>query len=797
MNWRLNVEKKFENLADCIFENSKKTIFVILLIVVALGFNLPSLKTDVSTEGFLHKTDKMRVQYDAFRDQFGRDQKILVVVQTRDIFNLNFLKKLSALHQELENNLPYIESVTSLMNTRNTYGTTDSLQVEDLFEDYKVDESTLNTKKQLAIANPLLKDLIFNEDKTFTSIIIDTQTYSSFDENGQKVVVSEEDEFAEETVDNTPKLYLTGAEDTKIIEMVQQITKKYEADDFKVYLAGAALFSGVIKQAMKEDTRNFIRSMLIMVVIVLALMFRRVSGVVLPLITVVLTIVSAVSLMALFGAPFTLVTQIMPSFLLAVVTGASIHLLAMFYKDFAKTGNKKAALRFSMGHSGFAIVMTSLTTAAGMWSFSFSGVAPVANLGIFASVGIILGLLFVLILLPAMIAVLKLKHKPIAKHNKAMDKFLHKIADFSLNHAKPIVLISGVIVVVAVFFAIQMKFSHHPLTWLDADNPARVSVETIDRELNGSMTLDIVIDTGRENGLYEPEILQKIEKVGHYLSSLKGEVLFVGKTIALVDVLKEINKALNANDSAFYKIPDNKALIAQELFLFANSGSDDLEDFVDASFSKTRITVKVPYVDAIKYNQFLSEIETKVTQEFDPDVEVSFTGIGVLLVNIMTKSIHSSAMSYVLAFGLIAIMMMILIGNIKVGLISMIPNILPMLAIVAIMVGFGIPFDMFSMLVGAIALGLAVDDTVHFMHNFNRYRLQGKNVDEATRLTLVGTGRAIVVTSIVLSLGFLVLLGANMINMINFGVLTASAIFVALIADFLLVPAIMKLLEKK
>jgi predicted RND superfamily exporter protein len=311
------------------------------------------------------------------------------------------------------------------------------------------------------------------------------------------------------------------------------------------------------------------------------------------------------------------------------------------------------------------------------------------------------------------------------------------------------------------------------------------------------MTLEIVVDTGRENGLYEPAMLQKIERTTDYLNTLKDGEIFVGKTITLVDVLKETNKALNANNAAFYKIPVNKELIAQELFLFANSGSDDLEDFVDSGFSKARITVKVPFVDTIKYNQFLSEVKTHVAQEFGTNANVSFTGVGILLASIMEKSIHSSATSYVLAFGLIALMMILLIGNIKIGLISMIPNILPMLSIAAIMVGFGIPFDMFSMLVGAIALGLAVDDTVHFMHNFNRYRLEGKNVDEATRLTLINTGRAIITTSIVLALGFLVLLSASMTNMFNFGVLTASAIFVALIADFLLVPAMMKILEKK
>ncbi len=796
MNWRLKTEQKFEQLADFIFENSKKTILAVLLVVVGLGSNLSTLKMDTSTEGFLHKTDELRVKYDEFRDQFGRDEKILIAVKTKDIFDLNFLKKLAKLHQELENNLPHIEEVNSLINARNTLGTTDSLIVEDLFDDYKIDKSTLSAKKQLASANPLLKDLLFNGDKTFTSIIIDTQTYSSFDKNGKKIVVNEEDEFAEETTNNTPKLYLTDNENTKIIEAVQQITKKYEDANFKVHLAGSALFAGVIKQAMRKDTQSFIQKMLLMVILVLALMFRRVSGVVLPLITVVLTIVSAVSLMALFDAPFTIVTQIMPSFLLAVITGASIHLLAMFYKDFAKTGDKKSALRFSMGHSGFAIVMTSLTTAAGMWSFSFSDVAPVANLGIFASASIILGLLFVLILLPAMLATLKLKHKPIASHNKTMDTFLHKIADFSLNNAKSIVVISSIMIIIAVSFATQMKFSHYPLIWFKADNPVRVDVETIDRELNGSMTLEIIVDTGRENGLYEPAMLQKIERTTDYLNTLKDGEIFVGKTITLVDVLKETNKALNANNTAFYKIPTNKDLIAQELFLFANSGSDDLEDFVDSGFSKARITVKVPFVDAIKYNQFLSEIKTKISQEFNTKADVSFTGIGVLLSSIMEKSIHSSAISYVLAFGLIAIMMIILIGNIKIGLISMIPNILPMLTITAMMVGFGIPFDMFSMLVGAIALGLAVDDTVHFMHNFNRYRLEGKNVDEATRLTLIGTGRAIIVTSVVLSLGFLVLLSASMTNMLNFGILTASAIFIALIADFLLMPAIMKLLEK-
>ena len=262
----------------------------------------------------------------------------------------------------------------------------------------------------------------------------------------------------------------------------------------------------------------------------------------------------------------------------------------------------------------------------------------------------------------------------------------------------------------------------------------------------------------------------------------------------MVDVLKETNRALNENKSEYYVVPQDKNLVAQELFLFENSGSDDLEDFVDASFSKARITVKLPYVESLGYNKFLTEWQTYFNQQFDGMADVRFTGISVLLSTIMEKAIHSSAVSYVIAFGLISIMMIALIGNVKIGLISMIPNMLPILFLSTIMVIFDMPLDMFTMLIGAIALGLAVDDTVHFMHNFRRYELEYNDVDKAVRLTLMGTGRAIVVTSIVLSVGFLVLLFASMSSMFNFGVLTASAIFIALLADFFLVPAIMKLL---
>ena len=276
--------------------------------------------------------------------------------------------------------------------------------------------------------------------------------------------------------------------------------------------------------------------------------------------------------------------------------------------------------------------------------------------------------------------------------------------------------------------------------------------------------------------------------------TIQTDKYFIGKTLSLVDIIKETNKALNENKKEFYTIPQNKNMIAQELLLFENSGSDDLEDFVDSGFSKARITIKLPYLDAMDYMILLKDINAKIDKEFNGVAKVTVTGISNLLSRIMDAAISSSGISYIIALTLITIMMLILIGNIKIGLISMIPNISPILIMTTIMVIFDMPLDMFTMLIGAIAIGLAVDDTVHFMHNFRKYELMHNDINKAVRLTLLTTGRAMIVTTIVLSFGFFVFMGASMSNIFNFGLLTGIAIIIAVLADFFLVPAIMKVI---
>jgi len=766
----------------------------ILLILISMTvMNLPKTTIDTSTEGFLHENDPMILDYNAFRNQFGRDERVVIAIKSNGIFTFENLEKLKRLHNDLKEHTPHLYDITSLINARNTIGSQNALLVEDLFEHWPKNLDELEKIKKLALNNPIYKNLLINEDATFTVIILESNTYSS-------IGVEQTDEFAEFSEEDTaPRAFITDQENSEMVKKIRKIIEPYKSENFEILLAGSPSVMENLKSSMQKDMAKFNSLIILTIIIFLAIIFKRASGVILPLITVILAVLSTMGVMAFFGTAIKIPTQIIPSFLLAVGVGTSIHILAIFFKQFDKYGDKEEAIAYTLKHSGLAIIMTSMTTAAGVSSFMFSDVAPVGDLGLYASIGVLIALIYSLILLPVLLAIFPIKRKtvPHEEHQDRFDIVLTKIAHFSQLYAKPIVISSAIFIAVAIFAATFVKYSHNPLTWLKKDNEIRIATETIDKNLRGSINLEIVIDTKKENGLYDYELLKKLEKITKDSELIKTDAYFVGKVISIVDILKEIHKALNENRQSHYVIAKDEKLIAQEILLFENSGSDDLEDFVDSQLSKARITYKMPWIDSVEYFSMLQELKTYLDKTLGNEVEVTTTGMIPLLAQTITSAINSAGESYMLAFVLITIMMMLLLADVKLGLISMIPNLFPVFFIITMMVALDMPFDLFIMLVFSIILGLAVDDNVHFMHNFRRYHdREGKSVEEAVRLTLIGAGRAMLITSIVLSIGFYAYLFASLNNLINFGLLAGSAIIVALLADVLLAPAIMALLYK-
>ena len=377
-----------------------------------------------------------------------------------------------------------------------------------------------------------------------------------------------------------------------------------------------------------------------------------------------------------------------------------------------------------------------------------------------------------------------------------MDRFLTSISNFSTGHPRAILVASAVVICVSVAFAAQIRFSHHPLGWFPQSNSIRVATEKLDQEMRGTLSLEVVIDTARENGLYDPEILNRLEEAAVFLEAQTYEDVFVGKAWSLTTILKEINRALNENRAEFYTIPQNKKLIAQEFLLFENSGSDDLEDVVDSQFSKARFSMKGPFQDAVHYAALMNTVDQYFRDKF-PDANITLTGMMVLLSKTINNAIRSMAKSYITALVVITILMVVLIGKVRIGLLSMVPNLMPILLMLGIIGATPISMDLFTMMVASIGIGLAVDDTIHFMHNFRRYYEQTGDPQLAVYKTLHTTGRAMLVTTIVLSIGFFIFVFADMNNLLNFGLLTSFTILMALLADYLVAPALMVLVNPK
>jgi uncharacterized protein len=794
---RRKVENWFENWAETFFRHRFKTIIIMLIFAVAMIVHLPKITLDVSTEGFLCETDQALIDYNGFRDQFGRDELVLVAIRGSDIFSPSFLKKLKQLHEELADQVPHLDDITSLINARNTRGEGDSLIVQDLLDPWPETPQAFLIAKKRALENPLYKNLLISKDARFTTIVIKTQTYSSAESDTD--VLSGFDEKIEDTPAPKARLYLTDRENSEVVAAVRTISQKYNASDFEIDIAGSAAVTHFLKQALMKDMRQFLALAFLTVAILLYIMFRRISGVLLPLLVVILSLLSTVGLMALGGIAIKLPTQILPSFLLAVSVGYSVHILALFFHHFKKHNDKQKAVIYAVGHSGLAVLMTAATTAGGLFSFSTSEIAPIADLGLAAGVGVLLALIYTIVLLPALISLTPLRkpsQKKEASQKTLTDRVMEAVTKITVSYPYPILLISSVLLIFSIVGISKIRFVHDPLRWFPPDNEIRVATEKIDKNLRGSINLEIIVDSGVENGLYEPVLLKKLDKTAKFLEALEVDTIFVGKAWSLTTILKETNQALNENRAAFYTIPDNRDLAAQELLLFENSGSDDLEDFVDSQFRLARLSAKVPFEDAMAYNNFLVAVEAHLNAEYNA-YKITTTGMFALLTRTLHAAVSSMLRSYGYALVIISVLMIILIGRLRIGLLSMIPNLTPILMTLGIMGWFNIPMNLFTMLVGNIAIGLAVDDTIHFMHNFRRYYDQSGDAATAIGETLHSTGRAMLVTSIVLSIGFFIFMFAQMDNLYYFGLLTGCTIILALLADYFLAPALMMVVHRK
>lgn len=775
-------------------------VLISVFSVVALGASqIPNIEIRTSTDEFLQHDDQTRVDYGAFLELFGRDDMMLIAIEPPMVFDLTFLEKLRDLHDRLEDEVPHVREVQSLINARETRGEEDQLIVSELFDEWPENQAELEVLRDRALANPLYTDLILSHDADLTVVTIELEAFTdSFESTDAFEGFDSESDDAEVSAD---VLRMTGDQEAETVSAVKGIVAEFDGPDFKIYVGGAPVLNTALMESLLSDIILFTALSTGLIGAFLTVVFRRMLGVVIPLTIALLSLFATLGAMGTFGIPAMPISEIVPSFLLSMGVGASVHLITIFLQRINAGATREEAIIGSLSHSGLPIIMTSLTTAGGIASFATADLVPIAIFGIVAPLGILLTLVITLLLAPAMLAVMPLSLSAIAEDaappkEPASIRILAKFGAFSTKNAGVVLTACAALTVIAIFGMLRLEVTFDSLEWFPDDMPAKVAAYKLDSDFGGSMSLELLVETSKVNGLHDPAVLQAMDRARHTVDKLQVGLIVAGKSVSLVDIVKEIHQALNEGRADARVIPNERNLISQELILFENSGSEDLEDMVDTQFRTGRFTIRTPMVDGSHYPPFGAEVARIFDAELPKGVTTKLTGLMMVMGRSFTASIDTMFRSYAIALLVITPLMMLLLGSVRLGLIAMIPNLFPIVLTLGLMGWTGQPLEMFSLLIGSVALGLAVDDTIHFMHGFRQRYAESGSVEIAVEKTVRTTGQALLFTSIVLTVGFLIYVLSDLSNLQRFGALTAFSIVIAFLADVLLAPALMKVMTR-
>jgi predicted RND superfamily exporter protein len=792
------VERGFSDWGCFVHRHRWWVLLAILAITAYLVSWAPALTVDNSTESFLRPNDTARVHYDAMREQFGQDVRMVVVVHTTNVFDLAFLNRLREFHQALEAEVPYLFEVTSLMNVRNTRGEGDRLIVEDLMEEWPESATDIADLAARVRETPLYRNTLVDDAGTVTTLTLKPLIYSTLGEEVDALAGFDGVEVEGSPAD-APE-FLTGPEKFAFNEGISAVAERFDAPGFEIGVAGGGVMNHHATKKMMRDVKVFMTACVSVVMVLLFVLFRRASAVLLPMLTVLCALLVTYGIMALLGIPTSITGQVLPMLVITVGVCSAVHIHTIVNQQHEAGESKQAAIAGALAHSGLAVTMATVTTAGGLFSFVSAELAQVANLGKMAPIGILLTLVYSLTLLPALLAIVPLKAHPRfggTALRAGMSAAVARAGDWSARNPWRALGATALVLILFGTGLPRVRFAQNGLEWFPKGDPIRETVEFMNTHLDGGGGMDFVIDTGRENGLHDPEMMKALDRASQYAVSLERDAIWVSKTVSIVDVVKETHKALNENDDAAYVIPDSRELLAQELLLFENSGSDDLEELTDSRFRLAKISMRMPFVDSVHTPPFVARLAEKFREILGDEVEITPTGLGVLFGRTYSIVNPTMARSYAIALAIITPLMVLLIGNFERGFLAMVPNLIPVWMVLGLMGLLDIPLDNSSLMIGSIIIGLAVDDTIHFMHKFQRYYADTGDARLAVRRTLETTGAALLFTSVVLSSGFAVLMLSYMNNTSDFGMLACFGAVTAFLADILVSPALMVLATKR
>ena len=811
-----------ERLGRWIVRRRVVIVIATLLLLAGAAAVMPRIRIDASSRNLLFSASKERETFLRYAERWGSDRLMVLTVETPDgggIFSAELLRYLQTLTGRLDA-LDAVERTESLTNTTVLVSAGETLKVQPIVpQTLPTEPAGLEAIKRRALASPLLRRLLVDDAGGMSAINLRLR----YDETNPEVLLGSV---------------------KAVRRVIAQVTRP---DGVRVRTVGGPVLLETTNALIERDAVVLTLAPLGLVGLFLIVFFRSVRGVLLPLSIVVATALATFGALIVSGHAINLVTSSLPALVMVIGVADAVHVLvahqeaaAALARDGREVDRRQAAA-MAVGRVGLPCLLTSLTTAVGFGSLAVSEISQVREFGIFAALGVLMAFVFAVVSLPAALALLPApRPRSQRAQRRGLGQRLQRLKDHYPRLRYPVLLGAALLAVVGGMGLARLRVESSVVTYLPEDLPIHADLMAVEKRLTGTVPIVIHLwdreaaaakerpapapptttTSGPAGGeterfddpedeatadlravaaatgeapeqLRDPKVLQAIDLLTTAMKKVHG----VRKIVAITEYLKEVNRVMRGGGDEHYALPRDRKVIATYLELVSGQDADAMSNLLAADRSAANVTILTSAHNSSDVQRILAAIQAtldrpEIRARLGSRIAVDVTGLGPLLASVADRIVSGQLKSCFLALAVICLMFALVLWSLRTALMALVPNVLPILFTVGLMGWVGVSLNVTTVMIASIALGIAVDDTIHMLvRTRQETRLSGDHLDALGR-TLASSGQAIVITTFVVGGGFLVLLLASLNPPRHFGLFTSLTMFVALIADLFLLPVL-------
>ncbi len=756
-----------QRLSNFIINNRNIFLVLILSYTLFMGYMSQFVKFNYDFSQTVPDTDEDMMYYNDFKKTFGEDGNVFAVgLKDSSIFNIekftlykNYIKSLESI--EGVNGVLGLPTLQILEKNKENKNFT----FKELFSPFPTSQKHLDSILSIAKNQKFYDNKITNQDNALTLLI---------------------------TINK--KVLNSKKRDDLMKSLIIKSSLFESESNIKLHYAGLPYSRYMMAEKVKQELSMLLLVSLIVTSIILFIFFRSYDTVIVPIIIIGIVVVWVFGTLSLLGYKITLLTGLLPPLIVVIGIPNCVYMLNYYHFSIEKIKDKKEALLNVIRTIGLITFITNLTTAVGFLVLATTDIKILTEFGIVAGINVIATFFVSIFLLPSIYLVLPApKSEQTSYLNYSFIKYLiNSFINISFNYRRPVFILSSIIVSVSIYGLTKIKSVSYLIDDVPSESPLMKDLKFFEKNFSGVMPLEIVVDSKMKKGVQNLNLLKKVNELENFLMDKD----YVSSPISLVSFIKASRQAYYNNNSAYYSLPNNrdKNFILRYISDgYQNNASNEniSKSFVDSLGQKLRISLNVADLGSFKLDSIVNNVfRPEINKVFkNSKAEVRLTGTTLTFIKGINFLIENLLQSMLLAFFIISVIMSLLFKNFKMVIISLIPNLIPLIFAGGIMGFFGIPLKPSSALVFSIVFGISVDYSIHFLAKFKN-ELINNSIEISITNTIKQTGKSMIFTSFILFFGFIIFAFSNFGGTIVLGVLTSIILFVAMITNLTLLPSI-------